>query len=111
MIATYLVELALPDYSMLKYSSSLLSAAAVYVAQKTLGRNALPPALQYHSQYTEAQIRPCAQQIVQLHRKASSNSLLAVYKKYSTAKYMEVAKLPAAISLLDSLSAGSDSCH
>ena len=61
----------------------------------------MPPALAYHSQYTEAQIRPCAQQLVQLHRKASSASLLAVHKKYSTTKFMEVAKRAPALSLLD----------
>lgn len=101
LLATFLTELALPEYSSLKYSSSLLSCAAVYTANKTLGRTAMPPALAYHSQYTEAQIRPCAQQLVQLHRKASSASLLAVHKKYSTTKFMEVAKRAPALSLLD----------
>ena len=101
LLATFLTELALPEYSFLKYSSSLLSCAAVYTANKTLGRTAMPPALAYHSQYTEAQIRPCAQQLVQLHRKASSASLLAVHKKYSTTKFMEVAKRAPALSLLD----------
>jgi hypothetical protein len=101
LLATFLTELALPEYSMLKYSSSLLSAAAVYAANKTLGRTALPPALAYHSKYSEAHLRPCAAQLVELHKKASSASLMAVHKKYSTTKFMEVAKLPPALSLLD----------
>ena len=101
LLATFMTELALPEYGMLKYSSSLLSTAAVYASLKTLNRAPLPPALAFHSQYTEAQIRPCAQQLVQLHRRASTASLLAVHKKYSNTKYMEVAKRPAALSLLD----------
>lgn len=36
--ASYLVELALPDYGMLKYPYSMLAAAAVYAANLTLGR-------------------------------------------------------------------------
>ena len=110
LLATFLTELALCEYSMLKYSSSLLSAAAVYTANKTLNRVALPPALRraYHSQYSENQIRPCAQQLVQLHRRASSASLRAVHKKYSKTKYMEMAKRPAALTLLDNSTSSSD---
>jgi hypothetical protein len=36
--ASYLVELALPDYSMLKYPYSMLAASSVYAANLALGR-------------------------------------------------------------------------
>lgn len=36
--ASYLVELSLPDYGMLKYPYSMISAAAVYAANTALGR-------------------------------------------------------------------------
>ena len=101
LLAHFLTELALPEYAMLKYSGSLLSAAAVYTALKTLGRNPFPPALEHYTGLTEAQIRPCAQQLVQLHKRAPEASLQAVNKKYSIAKFLEVAKLPPALSLLD----------
>jgi hypothetical protein len=57
LLATFLTELALPEYGMLKYTASLLSAGAVYAALKTLNRNPFPPALAHYSEYTEAQIR------------------------------------------------------
>jgi len=101
LLATFLTELALPEYGMLKYTASLLSAGAVYAALKTLNRNPFPPALAHYSEYTEAQIRPCAQQLVMLHKRAPDASLQAVHKKYSIAKFLEVAKLPPATSLLE----------
>lgn len=62
--AAYLVELALPDYGMLKYSYSMLAAAAVFCAGRALG--ASPPwshALQRHTGFSEALVRsrppPC----------------------------------------------------
>ena len=38
-------------------------------------------------------VRPCATAMAALHRKAPNASLVAVYKKYSSSKYLEVAKL------------------
>lgn len=38
LLASFIVESALPDYSMLKYPASLLAASAVYVAMKTLNK-------------------------------------------------------------------------
>lgn len=38
LLASFIVESSLPDYSMLKYPGSLLAASAVYVAMKTLGK-------------------------------------------------------------------------
>eukprot|EP00959_Pyramimonas_sp_CCMP1952_P376330 7882599-Pyramimonas_sp.AAC.1 len=101
LLAHFLTELALPEYATLKHSGSLLSAAAVYTSLKTLGRNPFPPALEHYAGVTEAQIRPVAQQLVQLHKRAPEASLQAVNKKYSIAKFLEVAKLPPALSLLE----------
>lgn len=36
--ASYLTELALPDYPMLKYPGSMIAAASVYAANLALGR-------------------------------------------------------------------------
>jgi hypothetical protein len=94
--ASYLVELALPDYAMLKYSYSMLAAAAVFCASRTLGRRqAWGHALQRHTGFSEALVRPCAAALAALHAKAAGATLVAVYKKYCTSKFHGVAKLAA----------------
>lgn len=58
MVAWYLVELCLTEYTMVKFAPSLLAAAAVFTAQTTLAREPCwGPALQRHSGYTEANIK------------------------------------------------------
>ena len=95
LLASFIVESSLPDYSMLKYPGSLLAASAVYVAMKTLGKGEWNEVMEAHTRYTEAEIRPCANAMARLQRKSSSASLSAVHKKYSNPKFMEVARLPA----------------
>ncbi|KAK3236573.1 hypothetical protein CYMTET_53294 [Cymbomonas tetramitiformis] len=102
LLAMYLTELSALDYSMLKFSASLLSAAAVYTALRVLCRPHYPPAFAAHSGFSEAQLKPCAVQLVSLHRRAPTSSLQAVQKKYSGSRFMEVAKLPPALGLLES---------
>lgn len=94
--ATYLVELALPEYSMLKYSYSQIAAAAVYATNVAFDREALPYALQRHSEYNEAALRPCAMDLAQLIQKAPNTSLTAVYKKWCSEKLLSVAKVATA---------------
>ncbi len=92
MHAAYLVELSIPDYSMLKYSYSQIAAAAVLVANRALKKaDAYPYSLQKHSGYRQSQLRPCAQALEKLQAQASSTSLVAVFKKYSSSKFLEVA--------------------
>ncbi|KAL3161613.1 hypothetical protein ABBQ32_010471 [Trebouxia sp. C0010 RCD-2024] len=92
--ATYLVELSLPEYAMLRYSHSMTAAAAVYVANKAFKQSqAYPYALRKHSGFDEISIRPCAQALAVLNKKAEKASLVAVYKKYSTDKYHAVSKV------------------
>lgn len=102
LLASYLVELSMVEYSMLKYSYSLTSAAALYVSLKTLKKhNPYPRALAKHSTYSLEAIRPCAVDLVKLMQKAHSNvdkpanqqTLTAVHKKYSSAKFLEIAKV------------------
>ena len=100
--AFYLVELALVDYPSLKFSYSMLAAAALYTARLALGReNPFCSQLQHHSGYTAASVQECAVHLAGLFRKAPSASLQAVMKKYSSDKFGAVAKLPAPAALLD----------
>ena len=82
----------MPDYGMLKYSPSEIAASAVYVASRALRRtDSFPPALAKHSGFKLATLRPCITALEKLQQKASSASLVAVFKKYSNSKYLEVA--------------------
>ena len=94
LLASFIVESSLPDYSMLKYPASLLAASAVYVAMKTLGKGSWNEVMEAHTRYTEADIKPCANAMARLQRKSATASLSAVHKKYSNPKFMEVARLP-----------------
>ena len=95
LLASFIVESSLPDYSMLKFPASLTAAAATYVAMKTLGKGEWNDVMVAHTRYTEADIRPCANAMARLQRKSATASLSAVHKKFSNPKFMEVARLPA----------------
>ncbi|KAL6782010.1 G2/mitotic-specific cyclin-1 [Auxenochlorella protothecoides] len=104
--ATYLVELALPNYAALKHPGSVTACAALYAAKAALNRGpGLPPALARHAKLTEAEVRPCAAMLAALHAGASAASLSAVYKKFSSEKLGQVAKLASPSSLLEGASA------
>lgn len=100
------MELSLSDYSLVKYPGSHIAAAAVYAAMKTLKRcgsnhpaassgveTCWTVALEKHSGYTEAEVRPVAAALVRNHAKAAGGTTSAVYKKYSHSKFQEVARI------------------
>ena len=99
--AGYLVELAMLDYSMLKYCYSMIAAAAVLAANRALNRApAFPHALLRHSGYTEAAVLPAAITLAGLHSKAAEASLKTVYKKYGHSSHGKARggwSLPAAL--------------
>ena len=69
--ATYLVELAMLDYSMLCYTYSMVAAGAVVAANRLLGRaDDCPAALQKHCGYARDELLPCARDLAQLHSKS-----------------------------------------
>ena len=69
--ATYLVELAMLDYSMLGHTYSMVAAGAVVCANRLLGReDDCPPSLQKHCGYTRDQLLPCAHELAHLHAKS-----------------------------------------
>jgi len=94
MLTNYLVELAMPDAGMLKYQPSLLAATATYLALKTMkSRDAWSSTLQRHAQYNETVLLPPARELLALHKKAGTQSLVAVHKKYSSSKFLQVAQI------------------
>lgn len=95
MLASYVVELAQVDPGMLRHSYSLVAVASLHVAMASYGKaDAYPKALAKHSGYSLEEVRPIAAALVELMAKAPTNSLNAVYKKYSSQKYNEAAKRP-----------------
>ena len=91
--AFFLTELALVNYKCIKYPSSLIATASVYAALRTFNKNAWPRALQQHSGYSESEVRECAIFLSGLHKAATSSSLKAVTKKYSSSKLSQVARI------------------
>jgi hypothetical protein len=97
-LATYFAELSLPEYSMIKYSYSMIATAAVYLAGRIVVMDSregdpFPPALRRHSGLTEKAVKPCAAALLSVAQKAHLNQLQAVYKKYGNSKFSEVAKV------------------
>lgn len=92
MLASFLIELALVDYEMLRYPPSLLAASAVYTAQCTIhGFSEWNSTCEFHSHYSENQLRECSRRMVSLHQKAASDKLTGVRRKYSSSKFGYVA--------------------
>eukprot|EP00250_Pteridium_aquilinum_P003272 c13596_g1_i1 orf=174-1502(+) len=95
MLASYFVELSLVDYAMVKFSPSMLAAAAVYTAQWTLKAKEAcwTKLLRHHSGYMDTELMECARMMVSLHEKAREGDLTVVSRKYSLEKYGSVALL------------------
>ncbi|CAI5472598.1 unnamed protein product [Closterium sp. Yama58-4] len=108
-LAWFLLELTLPEHSMIKFSPSHLAAASVYAALLTAHHanktatgagsagagEVWGPGMAWLTGYDEATLWPCVEQLVALHGKAGTGNLAAVHKKYSRKQFEEVAKIPA----------------
>ncbi|KAL6203725.1 hypothetical protein ACLB2K_027424 [Fragaria x ananassa] len=89
----FLAELGALDYqTTIRYSPSMIAAAAVYAARCTLNKKTFwTETLKHHSGYSEEQLRECAKALVGFHCKAAESDLKAVYRKYSKPQYGAVA--------------------
>lgn len=103
LLSNFLVECALVDYGALKYSNSMLAASCVYVSMRCLNRGKWDANMKIHTRYAESEILECADAVSRLQRAAPTANLSAVYKKYSNAKFMEVAKIAPADGLGDDM--------
>ncbi|CAG7871876.1 unnamed protein product [Brassica rapa] len=96
-LASFLMELALVEYEMLRFPPSLLAATAVYTAQCTLdGFRKWNTTCEFHSHYSEDQLMECCRKMVSFHQRAATGKLTGVYRKYSTLKFGYIAKSEAA---------------
>ncbi|GKV21917.1 hypothetical protein SLEP1_g31842 [Rubroshorea leprosula] len=102
LLSFFLIELALVEYEMLKFSPSLLAAAAIYTAQCTLyGFKEWSKTCEWHSNYSEDQLLECSRMMVTFHQKAATGKLTGVHRKYSTFKFEYTTKCEPANFLLD----------
>ena len=95
MLCMYAVEIAFPEYDMMGYSYSKISAASVLLARQTLCTGPWTRALEKHTGYKQCELQEMADKMRALMIKAASNSttLKAVHKKYSNARFHSVTQL------------------
>jgi hypothetical protein len=76
------------------YSPSMLAAAAVSVAQHTLGHEPVCAQLQTASGYTAEEVRPCAAALLKNYQNVASGrrTLKAIKDKYALDKNLGVSK-------------------
>jgi cyclin B len=96
-LTQYYAETMLQEYSMLRYKPSVVAAAAVAMARKTVGKTSWNPTLEKYSGYTEADIAPCLTDMMVLIKPENGSgrksNLQAVKKKFSSTRCGEVAKM------------------
>jgi len=95
-LAQYLAELALPEIKMIRFTPSHLAAASIFLSNKLLKQQpvAWSQTMCNQTGYTEAAVMACAKELRAILEGAQTNSLQAVRKKFSYAKYHAVAKIP-----------------
>jgi cyclin B len=94
-ICKYLIELVLIDVKFLRFNTSLVSAAAVYLSRAMTGKYPLwTGTLHHYSTYPEEVVRECAIEMNEFLKKSHQSSLKAIRKKYSLPKYGQVAEIP-----------------
>jgi cyclin B len=98
MLVGYLMELTLQNYDFLGFLPSKIAASATYLALSMIskdrpGRPEWTSLLKTQTNYGEDKLRDCVRA---LHKLAAKNpeKYRAVRKKYSSRKFLEVAKIP-----------------
>jgi len=82
-LCRYLVELSLPDVRTIRHAPSHLVAAATLVSNELMERQPAWPAHMVQATcYSEAQLRPCADELRTIFEGAATNSLQAVRQRY-----------------------------
>jgi len=92
-MAKYLLELALVEYKMLKYSPSNIACSAIYLINKINKREGWPSNMAKNTKYAETQLRPCAKDLCMLLQNVGKSSLQAVRRKFSSSKYTQASKI------------------
>ncbi|XP_059459811.1 G2/mitotic-specific cyclin-2-like isoform X2 [Corylus avellana] len=101
LLSFFLIEMCLVEYEMVKFSPSLLAAAAIFTAKCTLGGfKQWSKTCEWYTSYSEEQLLECARMMVDFHQKSGTGKLTGVHRKYNTSKYGYAAKTDPANFLL-----------
>lgn len=94
MLAKYLLELALVEYKMISYSSSLMACSALYIINKFQKKSDLwPENISFSAQYSENELRQCSKEMLLILQNVEKCNLQAVKRKFSLPKFLEISKL------------------
>ncbi len=93
LLTSYLLELTLVDYSVLKFRPSELCAAATHIALRLSGKPGWSPTLAKYTRYTEADLVEPTKFINSLHSKAGDGAQKAAFKKYTSTRFRELLSL------------------
>jgi cyclin B len=91
-LSCFITERSLQEYSMVKYLPSVIAASAVFIARKSLKRHPWSPTLVKYTSYDEDDLSRCVEDMEAFFNETSSTQK-AVYRKYSSVKFGEVAKM------------------
>jgi len=100
-LANFFCELALLEYSFLRFPQSTVAAAAVSLALMTLGRAPWSATMEHYTKFVKADLRECVEALHACHLATQSSSLSSVREKYSQVKFKSVSLIKADRSLLD----------
>ena len=102
-LAQYVMELGLLDSKMNKFLPSEKAAAAILYAERKLKRSSSSSQqlqflnewqkMEKHSGYTLESLSPCYHVFESLVKSMNSSQLKAVFRKFKSGKYFEVARL------------------
>jgi len=93
-MAHFIAERTLQELRFAAYVPSVLAASAVHLARQALHQTPVwTRSLEHYTQYAEATIVPCVQELAEL-MSSPPNSLVAVTKKYENAKLSSVSSFP-----------------
>jgi hypothetical protein len=85
-LACFLAERSLQEYSSLKFLPSVVAATAVLIARKSLRRHPWSPTLLKYTNYDEADLEACAEEM-RAYLSNSASQQQAVHRKYSSARF------------------------
>ncbi|KAJ1963930.1 G2/mitotic-specific cyclin [Dispira parvispora] len=86
-LAKYFMEISLVDYRFLACPPSLLAAAGTYLSRKMLDRGPWDANLDHYSGYTEAELQPCVQLMIDFIARPVKHE--SFFKKYASKKFMK----------------------
>jgi hypothetical protein len=89
----YIIELALCDYMMLKYSPSVIAWGAIQLSAKVFRHKNYDDLVSKHAKQDENSVNLCCQELLLMLKGAEKGSLRTIKKKYGSVIMLEVSKV------------------